>query len=119
MAAGGIDGILLTSPIMSASKAAHVAALTKSVQGLMVAIDHVRQVEMYEQAAAAIGAKLDVLIDLNVGDRRTGATPGEPAVALAHEVMKNKHLRLRGVQAYSGGSSHVMGFAARRAHSQK
>lgn len=119
MAAAGIDGILLTSPIMSPSKAARMAALAKSVQNLMVAVDHARQIEMYEQAAAANGARLDVLVDLNVGDRRTGTTPGEPAVALAQEVMKKKHLRLRGVQAYSGGSSHVVGFAARRAHSQK
>jgi 3-hydroxy-D-aspartate aldolase len=119
MAAGGIDGVLLTSPIASPNKAARMAALTRTVPHLMVAVDHLRQVELYEQAAAAIDARLDVLVDLNVGDRRTGVTPGEAAVTLGQEVMKSKHLRLWGVQAYSGGSSHVMGFAARKAHSQK
>jgi D-serine deaminase-like pyridoxal phosphate-dependent protein len=119
LAAGGIEGLLLTSPIGTPQKAARMAKLAVTSPGLMAAIDHPKQVEWYEAAAAEAGTTLNVLVDLNVSDRRTGVLPGEPAVELAQAVMKAKHLKLRGLQAYSGGSSHVVGFAARREQSRR
>lgn len=119
MASAGIDALLLTSPIASPLKAARMAALAEVVSQLLVAVDHPLQVELYEQAAEQAGTHLDVLVDLNVGDRRTGTAPGEAAVALAEVVMKSPHVRLRGLQAYSGGSSHVVGFGQRQRHSRQ
>src|SRR5690606_3625735 len=56
----------------------------------------------------------DVLIDLDIGDQRTGVPPGEPALELARLVGRCKQLRLRGLQAYAGHASHVAGFAERQ-----
>ena len=39
--------------------------------------------------------------------------PGEPALELARLVARSKRLRLRGLQAYAGHASHVVGFAER------
>lgn len=119
MAAGGINGILLASPISTPGKFARMAELATGGRKVIVAVDHAQQVAMYEQAAAKVGAKLGVLIDLDVGDHRTGIEPGEPALNLADKVTKSKHLELQGLQAYSGGSSHVVGFAQRRDHSHQ
>ncbi|HEX3870330.1 MAG TPA: alanine racemase, partial [Pirellulales bacterium] len=119
LAGGGIDGLLLTSPIVSDVKAAQFAELAKTAKNLMVAVDHARQIALWDGAAEAADVTLGVLVDLNVGDRRTGVEPGEPAATLAQEITRAKHLRLRGVQAYSGGSSHVVGFEARREHSKR
>src|SRR5205814_405801 len=68
---------------------------------------------MLNEAAQEVQATVNVLIDIDVGDRRTGILPGEPALALARQVAKSKHLRLRGIQAYAGHASHVVGFTQR------
>jgi D-serine deaminase-like pyridoxal phosphate-dependent protein len=112
MVQAGIRGVLLTSPILDAGKIARMAALAKTGDGLL-AVGHARQVELLDEAARAAGATVDVLIDLDVGDRRTGILPGEPALELARLVAKSKHLCLRGLQAYAGHASHVVGFAER------
>ena len=57
---------------------------------------------------------LDVLVDLDVGDRRTGSLPGEPALELAKHIARSKRLRVRGVQAYAGHASHTVGFEDRQ-----
>jgi len=57
---------------------------------------------------------LDVLVDLDVGDRRTGSLPGEPAVALAKQISRSKNLTIRGVQSYAGHASHTVGFENRQ-----
>src|SRR5262249_9141259 len=80
---------------------------------VLLAVGHARQAELLGEAAQKAGVTVDVLIDVDVGDRRTGILPGEPALELARLVAGNKRLRLRGIQAYAGHASHVVGFAQR------
>jgi 3-hydroxy-D-aspartate aldolase len=97
LARGGIRGLLLTTPLADVAKMQRVADT-----GAMVTIDNVRQVEWYESART----KLDVLIDLDVGDHRTGAANLEQALEVARTVDRSFHLTLRGIQAYSVRGSH-------------
>jgi 3-hydroxy-D-aspartate aldolase len=62
---------------------------------------------------------LDVLVDVDVGGRRTGVQPGEPAVSLARHVARHRSLRFRGLQGYAGHCAHVVGWSARREASHK
>ena len=55
-----------------------------------------------------------MLVDIDVGTRRTGIAPGEPALALARAVAVERSLRLRGLQGYAGHCAHVIGWSARR-----
>ncbi len=98
MAKNGIPGILLTSPLADPAKIGRVAAT-----GAMAVVDHVRQVEWYEAAASGT---IDLLIDLDVGDHRTGASSPEQALAIARAIGRSPRLRLRGLQAYSVSGSH-------------
>jgi D-serine deaminase-like pyridoxal phosphate-dependent protein len=66
-----------------------------------------------ETAAQGAGVTLPVLVDLDVGDRRTGVLPGPDALELGRLVARSRHLRLRGLQAYAGLASHVVGFERR------
>jgi 3-hydroxy-D-aspartate aldolase len=116
MARGGIGGILLASPLASPGKARRIAELSRE-HTVTVAVDHPDAVAAYQHAADAAGTTLDVLVDLDLGDGRTGATSAEAALRLGEAVTRSSRLRLRGLQGYSGGSSHVRGFAARRDHS--
>jgi D-serine deaminase-like pyridoxal phosphate-dependent protein len=60
---------------------------------------------------------LQVLVDLDVGDHRTGIPCDERAVELAREVDRSPGLVFAGLQAYSVSGSHTEGFDARKAHS--
>lgn len=114
MAAAGINGILLTSPIVDAGKIGRMVALASGGGKVMLSIGHPREAELLAAAAEAAKAQLDVLVDLDVGDKRTGILPGEPAVELARQISRSKNLTVRGVQAYAGHASHTVGFENRQ-----
>lgn len=113
MVAGGVRGVLLTSPVVDRAKIARMVALVKQGGEVMLAVSHPRQVELLREAAEATRIRMDVLVDVDVGDRRTGILPGQPALELARLVAGAKSLRLRGLQAYSGSASHTVGFERR------
>jgi D-serine deaminase-like pyridoxal phosphate-dependent protein len=114
LAAAGIRGVLLTSPIVDPAKIGRMVALASGgAQGIMLSVGHPRQVELLTQAVEAARVNLDVLVDVDVGDQRTGILPGQPAVELAQQIARCKNLRVQGVQAYSGRSSHTVGFENR------
>jgi 3-hydroxy-D-aspartate aldolase len=113
MAAAGISGILLTSPLADRLKMARVIAT-----GAMVVVDHALQATWYDEAAKAVGRKLDVLVDLDVGDHRTGARSKDQALAIAEQVDMAENLELKGIQAYSVVGSHAGGLEERQKVSQ-
>jgi D-serine deaminase-like pyridoxal phosphate-dependent protein len=86
--------------------------------GAMVVVDHVQQAEWYQEAARSAGRTIDVLIDLDVGDHRTGARSTAQAVEIAQAVDRSSHLQLRGVQAYSVVGSHADPGGERERNSQ-
>ena len=114
MAGGGISGLLLTSPVADPLKISRIAQT-----GAMVVVDHLFQVEWYQEAARAANRKIDVLVDLDVGDHRTGARPGSEALEIAQAVDRSAHLQLRGLQAYSVNGSHAGGFEQRQRNSRR
>ncbi|HTA68395.1 MAG TPA: DSD1 family PLP-dependent enzyme [Bryobacteraceae bacterium] len=105
----GIPNLLLTSPVADPLKIARIVQT-----GAMVAVDHVQQAAWYEEAAAKARRTVDVLIDLDVGDHRTGARSTEQALDIAQAVDRAAHLRLKGLQGYSGRASHAGDFAERK-----
>jgi D-serine deaminase-like pyridoxal phosphate-dependent protein len=120
MVAAGIAGVLLlTSPIVEAHKIGRMVELIRAGANAMLAIGHAREVELLAEAASAARVNVDVLVDIDVGDRRTGISPGQPALELARMIAKHPSLRVRGVQAYAGLASHVVGFEAREKTSRE
>jgi len=113
MSSAGITGMLLTSPLADPLKMARVIAT-----GAMVVVDNAQQATWYDEAARAAGRKLDVLVDLDVGDHRTGARSKEQALAIAEQVDIAENLELRGIQAYSVVGSHAGGFEERQSVSK-
>jgi 3-hydroxy-D-aspartate aldolase len=109
MAGAGITGLLLTSPLADPLKMARVIAT-----GAMVVVDHVDQAAWYNAAARAAGPTVDVLVDLDVGDHRTGAGSAAQAIEIAQAIDQASHLRFRGIQGYSVSGSHTPGIDQRR-----
>jgi D-serine deaminase-like pyridoxal phosphate-dependent protein len=102
MSRAGISDILLTSPLADPRKIARLVAT-----GAIAVVDHVRQVQMYQEAAFDANTPVALLIDLDTGDHRTGAPTLEQAVEIGLEIDRASHLWLRGVQAYSVVGSHT------------
>src|SRR5690606_33351243 len=118
LATAGVTGILITSEIVGPEKTGRLLALTRQRPETMSVVDSIEQARSLNQAAREGGVHLPVLIDVDPGGRRTGVAPGEPAIELAMEVDRLDRLQLKGMHSYSGGSAHVIGFEARKQHSQ-
>lgn len=114
MSKAGITGLLLTSPLADPFKMARAVAT-----GAMVAVDHVDQVAWYSEAAQAAGKTLDALVDLDVGDHRTGASSKQQAVDIAKAIVAAPSLQFRGIQGYSVSGSHAGGFDGRKHTSEE
>jgi 3-hydroxy-D-aspartate aldolase len=119
MSQGGIPGILITSEMVGKPKIKRLITVAKNSPDMMVAVDHPDNVKELQEAAGAARLRLNVMLDLDVGSNRTGSAPGEAALKLAQEIQKAKSLQLKGISAYAGHSSHVVGFEARKASSKE
>src|SRR6185436_11068666 len=114
MARAGVRGLLITTEVVPPASIRRLTRLAGEAPDTMVVVDHPDNVRALGLAAAAGGVTLNVMVDVHVGARRTGAEPGDPALAIGRLVTEQRSLRLRGLQGYAGHCAHVMGWAARR-----
>lgn len=101
MVQGGIRDVLIANQIVGARKIARLMSLARHAD-LIVAVDDVRNVEDLSLAAQAVGISLRVLMEVDVGMRRCGVTPGQPALALAQQVQRAPGLSFAGLMGYEG-----------------
>ena len=113
MLRAGID-VLLTTPVASLAKINKINELAR-IGEITVVVDHPMQVALFAES----GANLNVLVDLDIGDHRTGIPCDERAVQLALAVETAPNLRFGGLQAYSVSGSHTVGRQERMAHSTR
>ncbi len=103
---GGIGNVLVSNEVAGAAKLNRLAALAKRAK-VGVCVDDPANVAELEAAAAKAGSRIDVLVEIDVGAKRCGIAPGEPAARLAQQVAASPHLRFAGLQAYHGSAQHV------------
>ena len=115
MADGGIEAILITSPVVTPQAMARLAALHARVRDLRVVADNPDNVAALGAHAAGAERPLSVLVDIDPGIRRTGVASPEAAAALARQIAGDVRLRFAGVQYYCGVQQHIESFADRRA----
>src|SRR5256712_3324750 len=117
MARAGIHGVLITTEIVAAVAIRRLMRLVAEAPDTLIVVDNADNVAALGREAAGDGVVVGVLVDVDVGNRRTGVAAGEPALALARAVAAQRALRLRGLQGYAGHCAHVVGWKARRAAS--
>jgi D-serine deaminase-like pyridoxal phosphate-dependent protein len=113
IAGSGIEGVLITSPVVTPVMIERLVALNAKTNGLMVAADDPANVDALAAAAQKAKKILGVIVEFDVGQGRTGTRSVEAAVALAHRVKASPHLLYSGIQAYYGHLQHVPVFAER------
>jgi D-serine deaminase-like pyridoxal phosphate-dependent protein len=114
----GISGVLITGPVAGRGKVNRLVSLLGRAPFLMAVVDHPATVELLESRLTEKNRQLDVLLDIDVGHRRTGVAPGK-AMDLTEKVLASSHLRLRGIQAYAGHVQHVPRYEDRKSASRE
>jgi len=114
MVDGGVADVFVSNEIVGRRKLLRLAALAKRAR-VSVCVDNAANVADLDAAAGEAGARLDVLIELNVGANRCGVEPGAAALALAQAVSAARNLRFAGIHAYQGAAQHLRSVADRRA----
>src|SRR5438093_5417 len=114
MARAGVRGLLITTEVVAHAAIRRLMRLVSAAPDTLVVIDNPANVADLGREASADGVTVNVLVDVDVGTRRTGIDPGEPALALARAAVAQPALRFRGLQGYAGPCAHVMGWEPRR-----
>lgn len=100
LAGHGIKSILLANEIAGEQPIRRFAELSRQVP-VIAAVDNARVVADMARVARDTHAELNVVVDIDLGLKRCGVQPGEPAVALAKHVVESG-LRFRGLMGYEG-----------------
>ena len=113
MAAHGIESILVTSPIAGTVSAERTVLLARTLREFAIVVDHPDGAE--ELARASGGGEIRVLIDVDVGQGRTGVRDITQAMAIFEAIRRFPNLQLKGLQGYGGQWQHIAGAPPRLA----
>jgi D-serine deaminase-like pyridoxal phosphate-dependent protein len=113
MAAAGLDGLLVTSPVTAPAMVERLVRARERIGDLAVVVDSEAGLDALAAGASA-DRPLGAVVEIDVGQGRTGVTSPEGAVSLARRIADLPQLRYRGVQAYYGHLQHVAAYADRR-----
>jgi D-serine deaminase-like pyridoxal phosphate-dependent protein len=119
MTDGGVPGCLLFTSVVSAQKLARLAALNARAEDLIVVADNPANLLQLAEAGRASGRPLQVLVDIEVGGRRTGIAGDKRILEFAKRVAATDGLQYAGVQAYVGDYQNTVDYDARRARSRE
>lgn len=119
LARGGIEGLLLTSPVHGGSKLTRLLALHARLADLTIVVDDPEQVDALAGTFAAAGRRMRVLVDVDVGSHRFGAVSIADALALARRIAAVPVLELAGIQGYAGSIQHIADYAERAAAAER
>jgi D-serine deaminase-like pyridoxal phosphate-dependent protein len=114
LAAAGIPDILITTEVVGRSKLMRLLTVAQQTRIAVVADDEKNIAEL-AGAAQTAGVRLDVLVEVDVGQGRCGVPAGPEAARLARAIADSRWLRFCGLQGYQGAIQMTEGFAAREA----
>jgi len=108
----GIQGVLITSPLVTDYKIKRLMECLSRDPDLMVVVDNAANARKLNEAAQRRALQLNVLVDLDGGMGRTGI-PFAEGLAMGKLIENLPALRLRGVQCYAGHVQHIPSFEER------
>jgi len=101
-AEGAEDVLLAYQPVgPNVDRLVELAAHFSSVRFSCVA-DNTETIRALSNAAVHAGARIEVLLDLDIGQHRTGVAPGTPAFELYRLIAASPSLKPGGLHAYDG-----------------
>lgn len=113
LADAGVDDIYISNEVLAPRKLAELAELARRVK-LSVAVDSQAGIDALGEALTASKARVDVYVEIDVGQARCGAAPAD-AGRLAQRVAAHACMRFAGLQAYHGKAQHLRDVRERQA----
>jgi D-serine deaminase-like pyridoxal phosphate-dependent protein len=115
--AAGIGDVLITNEVVGERKLRRLAKLAAHHPDarLGVCVDDANVLAHLDAACAAEDARLDLYVEIDVGQNRCGVAAPADAVDLARAVAVSPRFTFMGLHAYAGGAQHVRPVSERRA----
>jgi D-serine deaminase-like pyridoxal phosphate-dependent protein len=107
LARANLDNLLITSPIVGTDKVARLIRLHRRTP-VMVVVDHPVQMDSLLAALSANDRPIEVLVDMDIGQARTGVTSVEEGLNLAKRIAGEPRLRFVGLQGFAGHVQHIV-----------
>lgn len=114
----GITDILISNEVVGRQKLELLAQLAAKAR-LTVCVDHPDALKALSQALDAGQSAVDVLVEVDIGQKRCGVQTHAEAVALADQIARLPNVHFAGVQAYHGGVQHKRSFEQRKRDAEK
>jgi D-serine deaminase-like pyridoxal phosphate-dependent protein len=112
MADARIKGLLLTAPVQDPAKTETLINIAKKT-AVTIAADHPSQINTLMAKLPADASAVGVIVDVDVGQKRTGVCQVAGTIAIARLVAEDKRLKFSGLQGYAGHVQHIPQFADR------
>jgi D-serine deaminase-like pyridoxal phosphate-dependent protein len=112
MAEARISGLLLTAAMQDPAKIGNLIAVAKKTP-ITIAVDDETQIKTLTEKLSADTAPIGVIVDVDVGQKRTGVTAVQHTVTIAKLVAADRRLKFSGLQGYAGHVQHIPEFAER------
>jgi D-serine deaminase-like pyridoxal phosphate-dependent protein len=103
MAKHGLDDIFIANEIVGVRKLERIRELARSVD-ISFGVDTPCQVEAAEEVFASAGRPAQVLVEIEVGENRSGIIEEEDFLALLKTIQACPHVRFKGVFSHDGNS---------------
>ncbi len=101
-AAAGMDDLLITTEVAGEAKLRRLAALLARHPRITAVVDAADGASALNAALSSVPRRARVLLDIDVGQGRTGIAPGSRVLELARHVAAQPRLELAGVMGYEG-----------------
>ncbi|MBK9385956.1 MAG: alanine racemase [Planctomycetes bacterium] len=103
-AAAGFRDQLWALPV-PLDRLAEASVLAREMERLELLVDHASTIDALESEAVRSGRPLEVRLEIDCGDHRSGVDPASPqAFALAERLASSSSLRFRGLLTHAGHS---------------
>lgn len=112
MADARIGGLLLTAPLQDPAKTETLIGVAKKTP-ITIAIDHPSQIDTLIKKLPADANPINIVVDVDVGQRRTGVCDVGDTIAIARLVAEDERLQFTGLQGYAGHVQHIPEFGER------
>lgn len=110
----GIPDILISNEVVGLHKARLLAQMATRAR-MSVCVDHEQSIEQLAQACAEAGSRLEVLVEINIGQDRCGVADAGAVMRLLDALAQYPDvLHFKGLQAYQGALQHVRTVEARQ-----
>ena len=106
LVAAGLTDVMIANQVVGPIKLKRLAELAKR-SWLRVCVDDFANTTAIAEACTAAGSVIGVLVEVDVGMKRCGVAPGEPALELSKHIRKYPSLRFDGLQGYDGHLQYI------------